>query len=94
MSVLTAGAPPRGRQRYQLESGLERLTPAERAERGRQARAEVPRESHAVFDPGPDRPDPIGLLAADASSVNGARPRPRYGRHHWLDHARGPARKG
>jgi hypothetical protein len=31
MSVLTAGAPPRGRQRYQLESGLKRMTPAERA---------------------------------------------------------------
>jgi len=68
MSVLTAGAPPRDMQRYQLESGLERLTPAERAERGKEARAAVPRESHAVFDPGPDRPDPIGLLEEQAKS--------------------------
>jgi hypothetical protein len=28
----------------------------------------VPRESHAVFDPGPDRPDPIGLLEEQAKS--------------------------
>ncbi len=32
----------------------------------RQARAEVPRDSHAVFDPPPDRPDPIGLLEEQA----------------------------
>jgi uncharacterized protein (DUF2252 family) len=55
-------------QRYQLESGLERMTPAERAARGKEARAAVPRESHAVFHPGPDRPDPIGLLEEQAKS--------------------------
>src|SRR5208337_2978895 len=68
MSVSTAGAPPRGMQRYQLESGLERMTPAERAARGKEARAAVPRESHAVFDPGPGRPDPIGLLEEQAKA--------------------------
>jgi uncharacterized protein (DUF2252 family) len=68
MSVLTAGAPPRGMQRYQLESGLERMTPAERAARGKEAQAAVPRDSHAVFDPGPGRPDPIGLLEEQAKS--------------------------
>jgi len=68
MSVLTAGAPPRGRQRYQLESGLKRMTPAERAARGKEARAAVPRDSHAVFDPGPGRADPIGLLEEQAES--------------------------
>ena len=62
MSVLTAGAPPRGAQRYQLEPGLGPMTPAERAARGKEARAAVPRDSHAVFDPGPDRPDPLVLL--------------------------------
>jgi hypothetical protein len=30
MSVLTAGAPPRGTLRYHLDTGLGRLTPAER----------------------------------------------------------------
>ncbi len=68
MSVLTAGAPPRATQRYELESGLARLTPAERAARGKEARAAVPRDSHAVFDPPPDRPDPIGLLEEQAKS--------------------------
>ena len=46
---------------------LGRLTPAERAERGKAARAEVPRESHAVFDPPPDRPDPVALLEEQAT---------------------------
>ena len=59
---------PEVAHRYQLESGLARLTPAERAARGKEARVAVPRESHAVFDPGPDRPDPIGLLEEQAKS--------------------------
>jgi uncharacterized protein (DUF2252 family) len=66
MSVVTGGAPPQSIKRYQLESGLERMTPAERAARGKEARAAVPRESHAVFNPGPGRPDPIGLLEEQA----------------------------
>jgi len=68
MSVLTAGAPPRGSLRYQLDTGLGRLTPAERAVRGKEARAEVPRDSHAMFDPGPDRPDPLVLLEEQAKA--------------------------
>jgi uncharacterized protein (DUF2252 family) len=38
------------------------MTPDERAARGKAARAEVPRESHAIFDPPGDRPDPVSLL--------------------------------
>ena len=68
MSVQAAEAPPRRTQRFQLESGLGRLTPAERAARGKTARAEVPRDSHAVFDLPADRPDPIGLLAEPGKS--------------------------
>ena len=68
MTVMTRGAPPQGTKRYQLESGLEGMTPAERAARGKEARAEVPRDSHAAFDPPPDRPDPIGLLEEQAES--------------------------
>ena len=68
MSVQTAEAAPQITLRYQLDTGLERLTPAERAARGKEARAEVPRDSHAVFDPGPDRPDPVGLLEEQAKS--------------------------
>jgi uncharacterized protein (DUF2252 family) len=68
MAELTTAAAPRKTSRYQLDSGLGRLTPAERAERGKAARAEVPRASHAVFDPPPDRPDPLELLAKQAES--------------------------
>lgn len=68
MSVLAAGAPPREIPPYHLETGLEGLTPAEHAERGKEARAQVPRESHAVFDPGPGRADPIALLEEQAKS--------------------------
>jgi uncharacterized protein (DUF2252 family) len=59
-------APPRRSLRYQLDTGLVRLTAEERAVRGKAARAEVPRTSHAVFEPAPDRPDPVALLEEQA----------------------------
>src|SRR5215207_3995087 len=37
-----------------------------RHERGREARREAPRGSHAAWAPAPDRPDPIDLLEAKA----------------------------
>ena len=45
---------------------LPHLTVAERTARGRQARAEVPRSTHAACDPPASRPDPIDLLEAQA----------------------------
>jgi len=54
--------------RYQLDSEVARLTSAERAARGKAARAAVPRESHAVFDPPSDRPDPLVLLEEQAQT--------------------------
>jgi uncharacterized protein (DUF2252 family) len=80
MSVLTAEAPPRGAQRYQLDSAVGRLNPAESAARGKTARAEVPRDSHAMFDPPPDRPDPIGLLEEQGKSRVPELVPVRYGR--------------
>ncbi len=80
MSVLTAKAPPRGTQRYELDPGVGRLTPAESAARGKTARAEVPRDSHATFDPPPDRPDPIGLLEEQGKSRVPELVPVRYGR--------------
>jgi len=68
MSVRTVEATPEGGHRYQLDSGLGRLAPAERAERGKEARAAVPRDSHAVFDPLPGRPDPLSLLEEQAKA--------------------------
>ena len=44
------------------------LSVAERVARGKSARAEVPRSSHAVFEPSPNRPDPIELLERQAST--------------------------
>jgi uncharacterized protein (DUF2252 family) len=41
---------------------LEHLTPEQRTANGKQARAEVPRERHAEFEPAPNRADPIDLL--------------------------------
>jgi len=59
-------APPRRPLRYQLDASCARLTTAERAARGKAARAMVPRTSHAVFEPAPDRPDPVALLEEQA----------------------------
>ena len=41
-------------------------SPDERAARGKAARAEVPRASHAEWEPSPDRPDPVELLEQQA----------------------------
>ena len=46
---------------------VEHLTEADRAARGRAARAEVPRTSHAILESIPDR-DPVGLLEEQATS--------------------------
>ena len=48
MSVLTAGAPPRPTMRYQLDTSLADMTPAERNARGKTARAAVPRDRKSV----------------------------------------------
>jgi uncharacterized protein (DUF2252 family) len=47
---------------------LPHLTVAERVARGKAARAEVPRSSHALFEPSPDRPAPIHLLERQAET--------------------------
>ncbi|MFZ0040989.1 MAG: DUF2252 domain-containing protein [Solirubrobacteraceae bacterium] len=75
----TTKAPPKARA-----SGRQRntayLTVPERIARGKAARAQAPRSSHAAFDPPSDRPDPVSLLEAQAKSrVPGLVPI-RYGR--------------
>ncbi len=62
MSVTTAERPTRPVHRYGLDTTLAHVTPAERAVRGKAARAEVPLESHEALDLPPDRADPIALL--------------------------------
>jgi uncharacterized protein (DUF2252 family) len=47
---------------------VEHFNPAERAARGKAARAEVPRRSHAEWEPPAHRPDPVELLEEQAQS--------------------------
>ena len=68
MSALKVAASPRQQARAQLDTRTGHLTPAERAARGAQARAEVPRESHADFTVTARRPDPIALLEEQAKA--------------------------
>jgi uncharacterized protein (DUF2252 family) len=49
-------------------SRVEHLSVAERTARGKAARAQTPRSSHAVFEPAPDRADPIELLQRQAKT--------------------------
>jgi uncharacterized protein (DUF2252 family) len=62
MSATTTEAPVRRAHRYQLDSTAGHLTPTERAAQGKALRTEVPRESHAAFEPSSDRQDPLDLL--------------------------------
>jgi len=83
MSVTAAArpaSPARPRHRYQLDTEVGHLTPAERAGRGKAARARVPLESHARFDPPPDRADPVALLEEQAKSRIPQLVPVRYGR--------------
>jgi Uncharacterized protein conserved in bacteria (DUF2252) len=47
---------------------VDHFTPDERAARGKAARAEVPRTSHAEWEPPPHRPDPVELLEEQAQT--------------------------
>ncbi len=52
--------------RYEHGKVVPHLTVPERVARGKAARAEVPRSSHAGFTPGATRPDPVALLEGQA----------------------------
>ena len=78
--MTAAARPVRTAQRYQLDTELGHLTPAERAVRGKAARGEAPLESHAGFDPPPDRPDPVALLEEQAATRVPELVPVRYGR--------------
>jgi uncharacterized protein (DUF2252 family) len=62
-------APARnGRRAGALPPAVPHLTVAERVARGRAARAEVPRSSHAEYAPAAHRQDPVALLESQAES--------------------------
>ncbi|MFH0518916.1 DUF2252 domain-containing protein [Streptomyces sp. M41] len=56
------------------------LSPAERAARGKAARARVPRSAHAVFDPGEKRPDPVDIIERQSATRVPELVPVRYGR--------------
>jgi uncharacterized protein (DUF2252 family) len=62
-----AGPLPAG-MRYEHGKIVPHLSVAERVARGKAARNEVPRASHADFSPGPTRPDPVALLERQAAT--------------------------
>jgi Uncharacterized protein conserved in bacteria (DUF2252) len=56
------------------------MTPLEWSARGKAARKTAPRASHAVFEPAPDRPDPVALLEEQGAGRIAALLPIRYGR--------------
>jgi uncharacterized protein (DUF2252 family) len=80
MKAVRPARPARPAGRYRLDTEVGHLTPAERAARGKAARAEAPLESHAGFDPPPDLPDPVTLLEEQAESRIPELVPVRYGR--------------
>jgi uncharacterized protein (DUF2252 family) len=59
---------------------LPHFTPAERAARGKAARSETPRTSHSVWEPWPERPNPIDILEEQAAHRTADLLPIRYGR--------------
>jgi uncharacterized protein (DUF2252 family) len=57
-----------GLHNARLEPVPTALPPADRAARGKAARAETPRDSHAGFRPAAGRPDPVSLLESQGAS--------------------------
>jgi uncharacterized protein (DUF2252 family) len=68
MNATRKSVPLGSSRRFALDLAAGRLTPSERAARGKAARSAVPRDSHAVYDPPADRPDPVGLLERQAAT--------------------------
>ena len=66
--------------RYEHGKVVPHLTVDERVARGRAARREVPRASHADFTAGTHRPDPVALLESQAATRVTSLVPIRYGR--------------
>src|SRR5215470_5657582 len=59
---------PKQQRRQATASKTEQLTVAERAARGKAARAEVPRSVHAEWEPASNRRDPVEILEEQAQT--------------------------
>jgi uncharacterized protein (DUF2252 family) len=66
--------------RFEHGKVVHHLTVDERVARGKAARREVPRSSHAGFTPGANRPDPVALLEQQAATRVAELIPIRYGR--------------
>ncbi len=64
MTTATAGAATRPSRPRKIVH----LTKAERAAKGKAARAEVPRSSHGHWEPAPGRPDPVALIELESET--------------------------
>ncbi|MEV6396917.1 DUF2252 domain-containing protein [Streptomyces sp. NPDC051907] len=67
----TAAKKARSEQRSEQQTGQQtgqRLTPEERAARGRAARKQAPRSGHAEFDPPRDRPNPVDVVEEQSAT--------------------------
>ena len=67
-SRVDESAPLPAGMRYEHGKVVPHLSVEERVARGKAARREVPRSSHAGFTPGASRPDPVALLESQAAS--------------------------
>jgi uncharacterized protein (DUF2252 family) len=67
VKVFETGPAPEER-RYQINVKVPHLTPKERSARGKAAREDAPRSSHAVFEPPPSGRDPVALLEQQAET--------------------------
>jgi uncharacterized protein (DUF2252 family) len=63
-----------------VPSAAPHLSDDERKAKGKQARIKVPRDEHARFEPGADRPDPVALLESQAPTRVAELVPIRYGR--------------
>ena len=78
--VAISGADVVGEATVPPPKKVEHFTPAERAARGKATRAEVPRTSHADWEPSSTRPDPVAILEAQGVSREQSLLPIRYGR--------------
>src|SRR5262249_57309120 len=63
-----SGSAPAGARRRPPAGKVEHFPPAERASRGKAARAEVPRRVHGAWEPATSRRDPVDLLEEQAGT--------------------------
>ncbi|HEX4008477.1 MAG TPA: DUF2252 domain-containing protein [Solirubrobacteraceae bacterium] len=68
MATATVTSDTKQESTSQTNGAVPHLSVAERVARGRAARSEVPRASHAGFAPSPERPDPLEVLERQATT--------------------------